>query len=137
MSSLSCTQDPLQGAPARPPLNAVDSLPSVMWDGLATRLEGEIVVLEPLQAHHEEGLWAACQDPRTRTWTILRGKSPRHFQAWFETTLAASEAGEECAFVTLDRATGRVIGGTGYHPLRDAPRGPRIGGTWLPPTPGG
>jgi hypothetical protein len=27
-----------------------------MWDGLARRLEGEIVVLEPLEAHHEEGL---------------------------------------------------------------------------------
>jgi N-acetyltransferase len=134
MSNLSYAQDPLRGARARTLLNAVDSLPSVMWDGLATRLEGEIVVLEPLQAHHEEGLWAACQDPRTRTWTIPRGKSPRHFQAWFETTLAASEEGEECAFATLDRATGRVIGGTGYHALREAHRGLEIGGTWLEPS---
>jgi N-acetyltransferase len=115
-------------------LVAVDSLPAVMWDGLATRLEGEIVVLEPLEAHHEEGLWAACQDPRTRTWTIPRGKSPRHFQAWFATTLAACESGEECAFATLDRATGRVIGGTGYHALREAHRGLEIGGTWLEPS---
>ena len=112
----------------------VDSLPAVMWDGLATRLEGEIVVLEPLEARHEEGLWAACQDPRTRTWTIPRGKSLRHFQAWFATTLAACEAGEECAFATLDRATERPIGGTGYHALREAHRGLEIGGTWLEPS---
>jgi hypothetical protein len=44
-------------------LNAVDSLPAVMWDGLARRLEGEIVVLEPLEARHEEGLWAASPHP--------------------------------------------------------------------------
>lgn len=105
-----------------------------MWDGLAKRLEGEIVVLEPLQARHAEGLWAACQDPRTRTWTLPRGKSPEHFQAWFQTTLAACETGEECAFATLDRASERPIGGTGYHALREAHRGLEIGGTWLEPS---
>jgi hypothetical protein len=34
---------------------------------LATRLEGEIVVLEPLEAHHEDGLWSASQHPEI--WT--------------------------------------------------------------------
>jgi RimJ/RimL family protein N-acetyltransferase len=105
-----------------------------MWDGLVRRLVGEIVALEPLEARHEEGLWAACQDPRTRTWTTPRGKSPRHFQTWFEATLAACEADEECAFAILDRATERLIGGTGYHALREAHRGLEIGGTWLEPS---
>ncbi len=105
-----------------------------MWEGIATRLAGDIVVLEPLEARHEEGLWMACQDPRTRTWTLPRGKSPEHFQAWFQATLAACEAGEECAFATLGRASGRVIGGTGYHALREAHRGLEIGGTWLEPS---
>jgi RimJ/RimL family protein N-acetyltransferase len=112
----------------------VDSVRAEMWDDLATRLEGEIVVLEPLEARHEERLWATCQDPRTRTWTIPRGKSPGYFQAWFRATLAACEAGEECAFATLDRSTGRPIGGTGYHALREAHRGLEIGGTWLEPS---
>ena len=33
-----------------------------MWEGLAARLEGELVVLEPLRPEHENGLYeAACE----------------------------------------------------------------------------
>ena len=64
------------------------------WDGLARRLEGEVVVLEPLTARHEDGLWVASQHPEMWTWTIPRGKSPEHFQTWFQSTLEAGEAGE-------------------------------------------
>jgi hypothetical protein len=46
-----------------------------MWNGLATRLGGEIVVLEPLAAAHEEGLWAAAQHPEIWTWTTPVGES--------------------------------------------------------------
>ncbi len=105
-----------------------------MWNGLKARLKGQLVVLEPLQAHHEDGLWAASQHPEIWTWTIPRGKSPRHFQTWFQATLAACEAGNECVFATLDRATGRPIGSTGYLTLREAHRGVEIGGTWLEPS---
>jgi RimJ/RimL family protein N-acetyltransferase len=105
-----------------------------MWEGLAERLEGQLVVLEPLEARHEEGLWAASQHPEIWTWTFPRGKSQEHFQAWFQSTLAAGEAGEECAFATLDRATGRLIGSTGYHAIREEHRGLEIGGTWLEPS---
>ena len=104
------------------------------WDGLARRLEGEVVVLEPLAARHEDGLWGASQHPEMWTWTIPRGKSPEHFRTWFQSTLKAGEAGEECAFATLDRATGRPIGSTGYHALRREHRGLEIGGTWLEPS---
>lgn len=73
----------------------------------------------------------ASQHPEMWTWTYPRGKSPEHFQTWFQSTL---EAGEECAFATLDRATGRPIGSTGYHALRPEHRGLEIGGTWLEPS---
>lgn len=105
-----------------------------MWAGLAKRLEGQSVVLEPLAPRHEEGLWAASQHPEIWTWTFPRGKSPEHFQAWFQATLAACEASEECAFATLDASTGRPIGSTGYHALREMHRGLEIGGTWLEPS---
>jgi hypothetical protein len=72
------------------------------WEGLARRLEGEIVVLEPLEARHEVGLWAASQHPEVWTWTIPRGKSPQHFQAWFQDTLAACAAGDECVFAKFE-----------------------------------
>lgn len=106
----------------------------LMWDGLATRLEGEIVVLEPLDRRHEDGLWAAAQDPAIWTWTIPRGKSREYFQAWFQSTLLACAAGEQCVFATLDRGTEVPIGSTGYHELRKEHRGLEIGGTWLQPS---
>jgi len=119
---------------ASSPSAARYSLPAVTWDGLARRLEGKIVVLEPLAVCHEEGLWAAAQHPGMWTWTIPRGKSPEHFQAWFQDTLAACEAGDECVFATVDRASGRPIGATGFHTLRPEHRGLEIGGTWLEPS---
>ncbi|HTD58689.1 MAG TPA: GNAT family N-acetyltransferase [Solirubrobacteraceae bacterium] len=105
-----------------------------VWDGLAARLEGEIVVLEPLDPRHEDGLWTAAQDPAIWTWTIPRGKSPEHFRAWFQASLRAGAAGEQCVFATLDRTTGEPIGSTGYHELRQEHRGLEIGGTWLAPS---
>jgi RimJ/RimL family protein N-acetyltransferase len=105
-----------------------------MWEGLAERLEGQLVVLEPLEARHGDGLWAASQHPEIWKWTYPRGKSPEHFQRWLQATLAACEASEECAFATLDGVTGQPIGSTGYHALRKEHRGLEIGGTWLEPS---
>ena len=36
-----------------------------MWDQLTACLEGRLVVLEPLHARHEEGLFAAAQHSRS------------------------------------------------------------------------
>lgn len=105
-----------------------------MWDGLAARLEGEIVVLEPLDPRHEAGLWAAAQDPAIWTWTYPRGKSLEYFQEWFGACLRAGAAGEQCVFATLERSSGEPIGSTGYHELREEHRGLEIGGTWLQPS---
>jgi len=105
-----------------------------MWDGLASRLEGEIIVLEPLDPRHEIGLWAAAQDPAIWTWTYPRGKSREYFQAWFQACLRAGAAGEQCVFATLDSSSGEPIGSTGYHELREEHRGLEIGGTWLQPS---
>ncbi len=46
-----------------------------MWDELTTRLEGQIVVLEPLQVRHKEGLFAAAQHPEIRL-KVAQGSAP-------------------------------------------------------------
>ncbi|HTD58797.1 MAG TPA: GNAT family N-acetyltransferase, partial [Solirubrobacteraceae bacterium] len=97
-------------------------------------MEGKLVVLEPLDARHEAGLWAAAQHPEIWTWTFPRRKSRPHFETWFQTALASSDEGQECAFATLDRASGRPIGSTGYHALREPHPGLEVGGTWLEPS---
>jgi N-acetyltransferase len=105
-----------------------------MWDGLMTRrLEGEIVVLEPLRADHEEGLWTAAQHPEIWTWLAPIGSSREYFAAWLAASLVESEAGREGVFATVDRASGQPIGSTRYMNVREEHRGVEIGWTWLTP----
>ena len=112
-----------------------------MWENVARRLEGSLVVLEPLQPHHEEGLFEAAGDPGI--WQYLPfdaggthnpGGSRPVFRSWFEAALAASEEGNEVPFATLDAGSGEPIGSTRYLALRPAHRGLEIGWTWLAPS---
>jgi N-acetyltransferase len=104
-----------------------------MWDGLTRRLEGEIVILEPLQAGHEEALWAAAQHPEIWTWLAPIGSSRAYFAEWLATSLAEAEAGREGVFATVERASGQPVGSTRYLSLREVHRGLEIGWTWLTP----
>jgi N-acetyltransferase len=104
-----------------------------MWDQLTTRLLGQIVVLEPLAARHEEGLFAASQHSEIWTWLAPIGDNREYFSAWFAASLADTEAGKEGVFATIDRASGEPIGSTRYMNLREVHRGLEIGWTWLIP----
>jgi N-acetyltransferase len=104
-----------------------------MWDGLVRRLEGERLVLEPLAATHQEGLWAAAQHPEIWTWTTPVGQSREFFDSWFAASLASIKAGQECVLATISRSDGEVIGSTRFLTLRPEHRGLEIGATWLVP----
>jgi N-acetyltransferase len=105
-----------------------------MWDQLTERLEGQIVVLEPLRADHEDGLFAAAQHPEIWTWLAPIACTREYFAAWMAASLAESEAGREGVFATIDRASGELIGSTRYLNVREAHRGLEIGWTWLTPS---
>jgi RimJ/RimL family protein N-acetyltransferase len=105
-----------------------------MWDDLTTRLEGQFVVLEPLEARHEDGLFDAAQHPEIWTWLAPIAESREYFSAWFAASLAASAAGREGVFATIERASGEPIGSTRYLNLREEHRGLEIGWTWLTPS---
>jgi RimJ/RimL family protein N-acetyltransferase len=103
-----------------------------MWD-LSTRLEGLVVVLEPLQASHEDGLFAAAQHPEIWQWMPPLGESRASFSAWFAASIAESEARRAGVFATIDRTTGKPIGSTRYHDAREEHGRVEIGWTWLSP----
>jgi len=106
-----------------------------MWEQLLrTRLEGRIVVLEPLEPRHEEGLFAVAQHPEIWRWLAPIGDSRELFAAWFAASLAESRAGSEGVFATIDRTSGEPIGSTRYLNVREAHRGVEIGWTWLTPS---
>jgi N-acetyltransferase len=103
-----------------------------MWAELSERLEGRIVVLEPVETGHQEGLWEAAQDPRI--WQLTSadvGASRAMFARWWAQLVDARAAGEEVPFATVLRTDGRVIGSTRFLSLRPEHRGVEIGHTWL------
>jgi RimJ/RimL family protein N-acetyltransferase len=105
-----------------------------MWKDLASVLEGRVVRLEPLERRHEQRLFEAAQDERIWRWMPYDASaSPETFHAWLEDALAASSAGTEAAFATIDVGTGEPVGSTRYLALRPEHRVLEIGWTWLAP----
>jgi N-acetyltransferase len=106
-----------------------------VWRAPGPRLEGRIVVLEPLAASHEDALWEAARDADIWTWMPSRaGDSRDAYAVWFEGAMAAAASGSEVPFATLERATGRPIGSTRYLSLAPEHRRLEIGHTWLAPS---
>jgi RimJ/RimL family protein N-acetyltransferase len=102
-----------------------------VWSGASTRLEGEIVVLEPLAPGHEEGLFAAAADPALWRWLpIEQPRTRAAFRRWLEDALALPSS---APFATLDARTGAPVGSTRYLELRPEHRTLEIGWTWLAP----
>jgi N-acetyltransferase len=103
-----------------------------VWERLAERLEGRLVVLEPLSRAHAEGLFAAADDPeiwRYMPWNARESEAT--FDAWMEDALRRSQEGIEVAFAIVARATGAPVGSTRYLTLRPEHRGLEIGWSWV------
>ncbi|HEX5763203.1 MAG TPA: GNAT family protein [Solirubrobacterales bacterium] len=101
---------------------------------LTTRLEGSLVVLEPLAREHGEGLWEAAQAPQIWTWLAHIGESREYFDRWLETTLEAAASGAEGPFAIRQQATDRLVGSSRYLAVRPADRALEVGWTWLHPS---
>lgn len=104
------------------------------WPQLTGRMEGDLVVVEPLASEHEEDLFGAGHD--REMWTYLSAfpdayATRERFHNLMEGALAATTAGEEGAWAIIDRASGRAIGSTRYLALRPDHRSLEIGWTWL------
>src|SRR5918912_858161 len=98
-----------------------------MWENLASVLEGKIVRLEPLERRHEQGLFEAAQDGRIWRWMPYdASESHESFHAWLEAALAATSAGTQAAFATVDAGTEEPVGSTRYLALRPEDRGLEI-----------
>lgn len=101
---------------------------------LATRLEGDLVVLEPLRESHADELWRAAQAPEIWSWLAHIGSSREYFDEWMRISLEAAAEGREGVFATRDRARGELVGSTRYLNVRPADRVVEIGWTWLNPS---
>ncbi len=103
-------------------------------ENLTARLEGSIVVLEPLGEEHAEELWEAAQAPEIWSWLAHIGSSREYFDRWMELTLVAAHSGAEGPFATRELYSGRVVGSSRYLNVRRDDRSLEIGWTWLNPS---
>lgn len=94
-----------------------------MWDGLSAPLRGELVVLEPLGAQHEEALFEAAQDPEIWRWLTGFVPTREHLAGWLAHSVAETGAGREAAFATVLRTSGR--GGRQHALSQSAARPPQ------------
>lgn len=96
-------------------------------------LQGRHVRLEPLSRAHLAGLTAAGREPRIWRWMPLDGSTPEGMAGIVDAALAAQTAGSEVPFVTVEQATGRVVGSTRYLAFAPAHLRLEIGWTWIDP----
>lgn len=100
---------------------------------LTARLEGSIVVLEPLGEQHAEELWEAAQAPEIWDWLVNLNASRELFDYWLEASMESGRQGDEGPFATRLRSSGRVVGSSRYLNVRPQDRVVEIGWTWLNP----
>ena len=98
-----------------------------MWEELGTRLEGRVVVLEPLRREHEDGLRAAAADERI--WRLMSTDDP---EAWLRVAFAEAGARVRQPFAIL--ASGFAVGSSSYLSLAPEHRRLEIGHTWMSPS---
>jgi N-acetyltransferase len=98
-------------------------MPIGMFENLAQKLEGRIVVLEPLGPEHVDGIRAAAADERIWTWMVTTD-----LDVWLGYTLGRE--GTQPFAVLRD---GEVVGSTSYMSLAPEHRRVEIGNTWMNP----
>lgn len=104
------------------------------WERLTTRLQGDLVTLEPISADHADELFAAAQSPEIFQWLAHIGRDREYFDQWLEVTLAAAAEGREGPFAVRRRADNTLVGSSRYMALRPEHRALEIGWSWFDPS---
>ncbi len=97
-------------------------------------LEGRIVRLEPMRREHAPALFQAANFPDLWRWTattpILSMDEMDHYM---DIAFAEQAAGRALPFVTVDRASGEIIGSTRFANISAVDRRIEVGWSWLRP----
>ena len=96
-------------------------------------LEGEVVRLEPMTLEHLDGLWEAGKDEALWELIPTNVASIDDMRKYVESALADRGRGVALPFVTVERASGKVIGSTRFGNIDTANLRAEIGWTWITP----
>lgn len=95
-------------------------------------LTGTHVCLEPMTPGHAVHLWEIATPDLFRYYPS-RVASLDDMQAYVESALRQMEQGEALPFVTVERASGRIVGSTRFAAISFEHRRVEIGWTWITP----
>lgn len=96
-----------------------------------TRLPGDLVAVEPLEAAHHDDLVDAVRDGELWNHWYTRIPTPDAMAEEIAVRLAKQAAGLIAAFTVRSTASGRALGMTTYLHLDEPNRRLEIGSTWL------
>jgi RimJ/RimL family protein N-acetyltransferase len=98
-------------------------------------LEGKVVRLLPLQREHAPLLWEAARDAVDDIfrWIPFAMRTADDFQKSVDSILREQAAGISVPLVTIERASGVVIGSTRFMNMDLANRRVEVGSTWVAP----
>lgn len=99
-------------------------------------LTGQKVRLEPLCPAHTPALYEAIKDA-PNLWQYIFVRQPRsleEMEQWTDQALQDQAQGTSLPFVTVDLASGSIVGSTRYLRIEAQHRGLEIGWTWLTPS---
>ena len=95
-------------------------------------LEGKRVKLIPLSMAHAEELWDSAKEEDLWThYTFRQMGSIEKFKEFLKGSLSEAESGKGFTFTIIDKASGRMKGGTSFLDIQPASRSLEIGRTWL------
>jgi RimJ/RimL family protein N-acetyltransferase len=95
-------------------------------------LEGNRVKLIPLSMEHAEELWeSAKNEDLWEHYTFRKMESFDKFKDFLAGSLKEADSGKGFTFTVIDKATGKMKGGTSFLDIQPASRSLEIGRTWL------
>lgn len=96
-------------------------------------LEGEHVRLEPMESNHLDALAAAGGFEELWRLTTTRAVSRDEMSEYMKAALTDQSAGSALPFVTVDKASRRIVGSTRFGNIDASNRRAEIGWTWITP----
>jgi N-acetyltransferase len=96
-------------------------------------LEGKRIRLAPMTAEHLGALTRAGAFPELWKWTRALADTPELMKEYVDEALASAKEGSALPFVTIDKASGDVIGSTRFGNIDHGNQRVEIGWTWITP----
>ena len=95
-------------------------------------LEGGRVKLVKLEESHIDKLWeSACDESIWTHYTFREMRSKERFGSFIKESLTEAQSGTGYTFTIIDKASGKMSGGTSFLDINPFSRSLEIGRTWL------